>query len=379
MEASTSTSVSSSNDQKACGYSKLAEGKRHLLVGDISEAASTLALASELLAKQFGETHLECADAYFYYGKSLLDLARIENGVLGNALEGVPEGGDIADDSQVEDPEKMSEEERSAVEDKVKEALDYNYQTCEVEKEMAEAAAIEAMDDDDSVNDDADEAMEQEAAPVIKDVANEESTTEDKNEDAEAEPGNLQQSWEMFELAKMIYSREVSNCPTERKAEISKKICDSLLHLGEISMENENFDQALEDLGECLKMREATLPADSRSIAETYYQIGLAQAQSGKVSEGEASLGRASEVLKVRLGNLQKMESSDFLSKEIADLTDLIKEVKEKVADFEDLKTQATKKLKGMTEQSGGAEDKPVASIAIKRKEETPAEAAAAV
>jgi len=377
MDASASTSVCSSNDEKkACGYSKLAEGKRHLLVGDVSDAASTLALASELLAKQFGETHLECADAYFYYGKSLLDLARIENGVLGNALEGVPEGGDIADDSQVEDPEKMSEEERSAVEDKVKEALDYNYQTCEVEKEMAEAAA-EGMDGDESSDDD--DAMEQEPVPVVKDVAMEESTTEDQSEDAaEGEPGNLQQAWEMFELAKMIYTREVSNCPAEKKVDISKKICDSLLHLGEISMENENYDQALEDLGECLKMREASLPADSRSIAETHYQLGLAQAHSEKFSEGEASFARASEVLKIRLANLQKMESSDFLSKEIADLTDLIKEVNEKATDFEDLKTQVAKKLKVIS-PSGGAEDKPVASIPIKRKEEKPAEAAAAM
>ena len=47
-----------------------------------------------------------------------MDLARIENGVLGNASEGVPEGGDSADDSQGEDPEKMTEDECSSVENK---------------------------------------------------------------------------------------------------------------------------------------------------------------------------------------------------------------------------------------------------------------------
>jgi len=100
MDASTSTagSPSSSADAKACGFVKFAQGKRHLLVGEVPDAVSSLALACELLSKEFGETHKECADAYFYYGKSLLDMARLENGVLGNALEGVPEGGDIGND-----------------------------------------------------------------------------------------------------------------------------------------------------------------------------------------------------------------------------------------------------------------------------------------
>merc|ERR1712058_201103 len=129
-----------------------------------------------------------------------------------------------------------------------------------------------------------------------------------------------------FELAKLIYKREIETDASEKK-DVVKKISDSLLHLGEISIENENYEQALEDIEECLKMRQNHFPADSRSIAEAHYQLGMAQSQSGKFSEAKASLTMANEVLQSRLAGLKKMESSEFLGKEIADLTELIKEV----------------------------------------------------
>ena len=40
----------------------------------------------------------------------------------------------------------------------------------------------------------------------------------------------------------------------------------------------------------------------------------------------------AISVLSARLENLKKMESSEFLQKDIVDLQDLIKEIKEKIA-----------------------------------------------
>merc|ERR1712096_178485 len=104
----------------------LATGKRHLLVSDIPSAVSSLAQACELFTGHFGETAKECAENYFYYGKSLLELSRMESGVLGNALEGVPEeGDDKVNTSQVEDPEKLTKDEKTEVEHKVAEALDY--------------------------------------------------------------------------------------------------------------------------------------------------------------------------------------------------------------------------------------------------------------
>jgi len=378
MDSAPSVNTNCSDDQKACGYSCLSNGKRHLLVGDIPEAVSTLAMASELLAKQFGETNIECAEAYFYYGKALLEMSRLESGVLGNALEGVPEGGDLADDSQVESPEKMTDEEKKVVAGKVKEALDFNYQTCEVERERAEAAEMDEEDEESQ----GDEPMEDDNS--TKSTPMEEATPPSSSNDAatekedDEEPSNLQHAWEMLELAKVLYTKGTETVTDDKKVEFVKKICDIFLHLGEISLENENFQQAVEDLTCCLAKRKEVLPSDSRSIAETHYQLGIALVYSEKYDDAESSMNSAVEVLSVRLENLKKMESSEFLEKEIVDLQELVKEIRDKVSDFKEMKTSAPKKLKEAFSENP-ISDKPASSIAIKRKESSDAATAAAM
>merc|ERR1712082_87790 len=374
MGSTTSDAVlKSADEQKACGYSQLSLGKRHLLVSDIPEAVSTLALASELLAKQFGETHAECAEAYFYYGKSLLEMSRLESGILGNALEGVPEGGDLADDSQIESPEKMTKDEMT--EAKVKEALDFNYQTCEVEMQKAEEAALEAEsmegDEDSQEGGEDEEVMEDVSEPVADQKEESPATTTDKPmEDEEEEPSNLQQAWEMLELAKLIYTKQIESVEGDKKVQLDRRVCETYLHLGEVSLENENYSQAVEDLTVCLKRRQASLPSDSRSIAETHYQLGVAQAFGGSFDEAEASLESAISVLKTRIENLQKMESSENLNKEIRELQDLIKEIKEKVVDHGDMKASASKKIKSSFESGTSDDAKAVSSIGVKRKDD---------
>lgn len=64
----------------------LLQGKRHLLVQDYPSAVCSLQEACERLGALYGETAPECGEAYLCYGKALLELARQETGVLGNAL-----------------------------------------------------------------------------------------------------------------------------------------------------------------------------------------------------------------------------------------------------------------------------------------------------
>lgn len=90
----------------------LFQGKRHLIVQDYTSAVVSLQEACELLAKLYGETGKECGEAYLCYGRALLELARQESDVLGDALESEEEKDDDEDDD--EDGEDKSQEGDSA-------------------------------------------------------------------------------------------------------------------------------------------------------------------------------------------------------------------------------------------------------------------------
>merc|ERR1712072_261762 len=104
----------------------LAEGKRDLLVHAIPDAVSNCSKACEIMAKHKGEMATECAEAYFYYGKALLELSRVESGVLGNALDGVDMDAETSPTKGVivEDAEGLPTEKKTEIEEKVADALE---------------------------------------------------------------------------------------------------------------------------------------------------------------------------------------------------------------------------------------------------------------
>jgi len=291
----------------------LAEGKRDLLVHAIPDAVTNCSKACEIMVKHKGEMAAECAEAYFYYAKSLLELSRVESGVLGNALDGVDMETKTTDakDALVEDTEAMTTDEKSEIEEKVADALEENF-------EKHDVVARAHTGDNTEEESEEDEAMEGEKAG---------DEMETDAEKADAEAGNLEQAWQMFDLAKVIYG----------KAGDVAKECESLTFLGEVSLENSNFKQAVEDLTLCLAKRVKALPADSRAIAETHYQLGVAQAHCAEYSNAEKSLGAAVAVLDTRISNLKKTETSDNITKELAELTLLCTEIKERAADHKEM------------------------------------------
>ncbi|XP_039591043.1 nuclear autoantigenic sperm protein isoform X1 [Polypterus senegalus] len=121
----------------------LGTGNKHMVMGNIPAAVSVFQEACGMLAKKYGDTADECAEAFFLCGKALLDLARMENGVLGNALQGVPEEEDGVEDEtekdgKFESTENLDENTRKVLRDQVYDAM--------AEKEKKEGDVTEGAD-----------------------------------------------------------------------------------------------------------------------------------------------------------------------------------------------------------------------------------------
>merc|ERR1712121_376596 len=137
-------------------------------------------------------------------------------------------------------------------------------------------------------------------------------------------PSNLQLAWEMLEFAKVVYTKRLETAEETDKSPLLEKLCSTMLSLGEVSIENENYKQAVEDIQE-------------------------------------------------RIKNMEKLET-DEAKKEVTELKALVPEIEEKINDTKDMKKEAEAKKEGATSSgdafgsSKAAEVKPVSNIAVKSK-----------
>merc|ERR1711976_3729 len=136
-------------------------------------------------------------------------------------------------------------------------------------------------------------------------------------QEEEDDPSNLQLAWEMLELAKTIFSKHADSLEAkdEKRLALEDKLSETYQTLGEVSIENENYPQAIEDLTMCLRRRQDLLPEDSRCIAETHYQLGVALGFNAQFEEAEGALSDAISVLEKRIGFLKEGKASLEASK----------------------------------------------------------------
>ncbi|XP_045333109.1 nuclear autoantigenic sperm protein isoform X3 [Leopardus geoffroyi] len=203
-------------------------------------------------------------------------------------------------------------------EDKVKIAA--NEETQEREEQMKEGEETEGSEEEDKENDKAEETPN-------------ESILENKSlqESEEEEIGNLELAWDMLDLAKIIFKRQETK-------EAQLYAAQAHLKLGEVSVESENYVQAVEEFQACLNLQEQYLEAHDRLLAETHYQLGLAYGYNSQYDEAVAQFSKSIEVIEKRMAVLsEQMKEADGSSseyeKEIEELKELLPEIREKIED----------------------------------------------
>ncbi|XP_016088017.1 histone-binding protein N1/N2-like isoform X4 [Sinocyclocheilus grahami] len=216
-------------------------GNRHLVMGDVVSAVSVFQEACAMLAERYGDTADECGEAFFLCGKALLELARMENTVLGNALEGVPEEsseeGEKQNDSKIESADNLDEKTRDELRAQVYDAMSEDKTQSEVEKEVGEGEQknqeevkekqekVEAPKEGDAASQKTEKPAEHEAKPAENEnlAEHEAKPAQDEEKQAEHEVKPAEKSEGVDKSASIKEDVTVSNGVAEKDEKVEEK------------------------------------------------------------------------------------------------------------------------------------------------------------
>ncbi|XP_040217037.1 nuclear autoantigenic sperm protein [Rana temporaria] len=193
---------------------------------------------------------------------------------------------------------------------------------------------------------------EEEAEGDDSEEGENEGTEEKENEEEDVD--NLQLAWEMLDLSKVIFKRQ-------QNKESQLKAAQAHLKLGEVSIESENYGQAIEDFLACLNIQKEHLEEHDRLLAETHYQLGLAYQYSTKHDSAISHFTQSTEAIEKRMALLTEQlekaagEATEELKKEMEELKGLLPDIKEKIEDSKEAQKTADATEKALKETLIGA------------------------
>ncbi|KAF1939880.1 hypothetical protein EJ02DRAFT_456548 [Clathrospora elynae] len=275
----------------------------HYSTKNFAAAAENYANAVEMQAALNGEMAPENAELLFYYGRALYKVAVAKSDVLGN---------------------KVAQEDQKKVKSKKAQKTDAGA--------GASASAAEA------------EAMEEtvDSKPYFELQGDENWTDSEDDEDEDMQDGEPEEddfgnAYETFELARVLYAKQLESSEGETsdkgkvKAELSprtriikERIADCHGFLVEISLENERFHDAIADARASLALQEELYPFEHENVTEAHYSLSLALEFASVEKVREAQTGQSTEA---PADTAQEPEDKDVvdwdLRKEAAKQTDL--------------------------------------------------------
>ncbi|RIB10873.1 hypothetical protein C2G38_2105019 [Gigaspora rosea] len=280
------------------------EATKDFILQDYESAVTKFSDASEIIGQCYGVDSEEYAEALYKYGNALLENSRTQNAVLGNQAIPQTSSTDVPMD-------------------------DLQANTSRFQFEGDDESDGGQAENDGNVDSQAEEAS---ASEVL-----------------EEQGDDLSLAWEILEYSRDIFSHI--------KTETAKRsLGEVYIKLGDVSLENEKFDQAAIDYREGVKLKAETLPEGDRQIAETHWRLSLAlELIPDKSNQDEAIvhvqkaievLNKRKEILQAQLNDYQetcgkgkKIATADddtaLIDKEIKDIDEFLVEMESKIADIQ--------------------------------------------
>lgn len=231
-------------------------GHKVFALKDYDTAAVKYALASEESAKLYGESDVRNADILFHYGRALYSCAVKKSDVLGDGAAPAEQSKDVISDAALA---KSPQKKRTL----------FQFQG----------------DEDDDEAEGADE--------------NGTAENEEEGEDENVEEDDFTVAWEVLDLARVLFEKRIEAGGEHRKDQ--ERLAEVFDILGEVSLESENFPQAVQDLKSSLNLKLTLFEKESTIISEAHFKLALAYEFSGE----EQAIDKAAEEIQQAINSCQ--------------------------------------------------------------------------
>ncbi|GLV34951.1 uncharacterized protein CBL_09431 [Carabus blaptoides fortunei] len=333
-------------------------GIRVFAIGNFQSAAGAFGKATELMAQEHGDEHDSLGEVYLHYARALLEVSREEAEPLGDAI---PRGDSDSDSDDETENATISSESKDESSEKKDESTDPEGKDTDTEKQDDEKEIENKDDTETKENDevkqngstelektDHSEKKDDEKLDTIKEETAEtngitkETSQEDDDEESQKKEDctDLQLAWEVLEVAKKIF--------TNRGETGKERLAETMILLGEVAMESENFADGVNDMKVGLELQKSLFEPTSRKLAESYYKLGIVQATLSDIDEAIGNFELAIDTLKQRIKMLKdqleekKTEKTNEIKEEIEEMGKLIPEIEEKISDMKSIKEEVT-------------------------------------
>ncbi|KAJ1662915.1 hypothetical protein IW140_002797 [Coemansia sp. RSA 1813] len=301
----------------------LERGTRAFALANWEEAIESFGELSSITEQTFGGESQRYADCLVMYGRALLQHAVEQSALLAQkALADAAAGGGGAskDNEGEQNGVGIAEKDDSALSKKAnfsfegepdfRQVEDLNREEKTNGKSDASAAASSSKGKEKAVDEQQDDDQGE----------------DEEDEDEEDQDDDFAAAWDVLDVARVIQAKS-----TDRKSRL--KYAETLMLLGDVSMESENFAQAVNDFTEALEVKQQYLGDDSRELAELYYKVALAHEYNRDTAKALELMADVQRILGNRIKSLENSSGAED-KEEAGTLEDVLADVAGKIEEW---------------------------------------------